>query len=80
MTPPIHNFVQAPWKIYAFTAIGFVALLLGVFHETFQSMVSIWWRSETFAHGFLIFPISIWLIWRNIDLKTLTSDNLHCEL
>ena len=27
-------------------------------------MVGIWWRSETFAHGFLVLPISLWLVWR----------------
>jgi len=27
-------------------------------------MVAIWERSETFAHGFAIVPISAWLIWR----------------
>jgi len=27
-------------------------------------MFAIWWRSETFSHGFFIFPISGWLIWR----------------
>jgi exosortase A len=26
-------------------------------------MVSIWERSDTFAHGFLIIPISLWLVW-----------------
>jgi exosortase A len=49
-------------------ALGLTALailaLLSIYHSTFASMVSIWWRSETFAHGFVIFPISIWLIWR----------------
>ena len=42
-----------------------LALLLWfeLYHETIFSMVEIWWRSETFAHGFLIFPISIYLIW-----------------
>ena len=28
-------------------------------------MVHIWWGNETFSHGLLILPISIWLIWRN---------------
>nr|BAL54421.1 hypothetical conserved protein [uncultured Gammaproteobacteria bacterium] len=27
-------------------------------------MVEIWQRSETFTHGYLIFPLSLWLIWR----------------
>ncbi|MEZ5504081.1 MAG: archaeosortase/exosortase family protein [Halioglobus sp.] len=39
-----------------------IALLL-VFHATTWSMISIWLRSETFAHGFLILPISLWLAW-----------------
>ena len=31
-------------------------------------MVYIWSRSETFAHGYLILPISLWLIWTRRDL------------
>lgn len=35
-----------------------------LFHwRTFESIVAIWERSETFAHGFVIAPISIALIW-----------------
>ncbi|MCF7982763.1 MAG: exosortase A, partial [Pseudomonadales bacterium] len=34
-----------------------------VYAGTYWSMIQIWWRSETFAHGFLIFPISVYLIW-----------------
>ena len=40
-----------------------LATWLLLYHDTLWSMVQIWWRSETFAHGFLIFPISIYLIW-----------------
>ncbi len=37
------------------------------------STVAIWERSETFAHGFLIFPISLYLIWaRRKTLAELT--------
>jgi len=39
-------------------------LQLTLFYQTYWSMVEIWWRSETFAHGFFIFPISAYLIWR----------------
>jgi exosortase A len=35
-------------------------LYLGTVH----SIVSIWNSSETFAHGYVILPISLWLIWR----------------
>src|SRR4026209_397063 len=32
--------------------------------ETAASMAQIWWRSETFAHGMVVYAISLWLIWR----------------
>lgn len=43
------------------------ALTLALFYDTAASMVDIWWRSETFAHGFIIAPITLWLIWRKRD-------------
>lgn len=46
-------------------AISVVMLisLLSLFYETTYSMVKIWWDQETYAHGFLVMPISAWLIW-----------------
>ncbi|WP_426344132.1 exosortase A [Pseudoduganella sp. R-32] len=45
--------------------VALVMLLpLLVFHETAFSIAQIWERSETFAHGYLILPISLWLVWR----------------
>ncbi len=41
----------------------FGVALLAVFYQTTWSMVSIWIRSETYAHGFLILPIALWLVW-----------------
>lgn len=42
-----------------------VALLpTALYGATAWSMVTIWSRSETFAHGYLIAPISCWLIWQ----------------
>jgi exosortase A len=40
-----------------------LAALFAIYWPTFHSMVETWERSETFTHGFLIFPISAWLIW-----------------
>lgn len=34
------------------------------YRETAISMLSIWQRSDTFAHGYLVVPIAGWLIWR----------------
>lgn len=48
-----------------------VATLLWVvlwYRDTAAEMAGIWWRSDTFAHGLLVLPISAWLAWRKRDL------------
>jgi exosortase A len=35
-----------------------------LYFGTVRSIVSIWNSSETFAHGYVILPISLWLMWR----------------
>lgn len=41
-----------------------VLFILALFHQTIWSIVDKWVASETYAHGFFIVPISVWLIWR----------------
>ena len=50
-------------KRYVFVAAGYCLAIALIFYATVESMVAIWWRSETFTHGFLIAPIVIWLVW-----------------
>ncbi len=45
----------------------FALCLLFLYGQTTLSMIAIWSRSDTFAHGFLILPISLWLIWERRD-------------
>ncbi len=45
--------------------IAWFVLVLVLFRATLFDLVSIWWNSETFSHGFLILPISLWLLWRD---------------
>lgn len=65
---------QTPnWTVATVLTIAAVAALLLLFHQTTQSTVAIWERSETYAHGFLIFPISAFLIWsRRKEIALLT--------
>ena len=45
-------------------------IILGVpalFYQTTFAMAEVWWVNETYTHGFLIFPITIWLIWEKRD-------------
>jgi exosortase A len=39
------------------------------------SMVDIWMVNETFTHGFLVFPLSLWLIWKKNDQLNLYQAN-----
>lgn len=55
--------IASGWPQAAAISIVGVALLLLAYYGTTASTVAIWSRSETFAHGFLIFPISAYLIW-----------------
>ncbi len=56
------------WLYASALTLSVLALLTAVFWPTFYSMAEIWERSETFAHGYLIFPITAWLIWRRRDV------------
>ncbi|HEX8479785.1 MAG TPA: archaeosortase/exosortase family protein, partial [Telluria sp.] len=47
----------------AMLALAFLAPFLFYF-GTAKSLVDVWNSSETFAHGYIILPISLWLIWR----------------
>ncbi|MFA5631079.1 MAG: exosortase A [Porticoccaceae bacterium] len=51
-------------KAVAAALILYCVLAACLFYDTLASMVTIWLRSQTFAHGFLILPISLWLLWR----------------
>jgi exosortase A len=55
---------RSTWLQPGALTLGVLLVLVGVFWPTFYSMVEIWERSETFTHGYLIFPISAWLLWR----------------
>ena len=42
-----------------------VVWVLVAYAPTTWSMITIWERSETFAHGFVVVPIVLYLLWRN---------------
>ena len=57
------DIVSKKWLILSSQLVALLVAIIFIFHETAWSMVSIWYRSETFAHGFIILPITLWLIW-----------------
>ena len=55
------------WKKTILGIFAVSILSIVIFFDTWKSIVEIWIRSETFTHGFIIVPISIWLIWSQQD-------------
>jgi exosortase A len=41
-----------------------LAAVLALYWRTTLSMAAIWQRSETFAHGYVVIPIFLYLVWR----------------
>lgn len=64
MNPTVSSPSAKGWRLAlpAFALVTCVFFLL--YFDTATAIVNIWWRSETFAHGFLVVPIVLWLVWR----------------
>ena len=56
--------IASPWRAALPAFLLLVAAILLLYRDTAMAMVGIWWRSETFAHAFLVLPITLWLVWR----------------
>jgi exosortase A len=73
VTSPAATAVADGWRLALPALVGTLLAILVLYRETAMSMVEIWARSETFTHGFLVPPITLWLIWRirgNLALLT----------
>lgn len=52
-----------PWRGTLVALVAMLALIMLAYHETLASMVRVWISSRTYNHGFLIAPISLYLVW-----------------
>ena len=52
------------WRSTLWAGAACAAALAIAYFGTYRSMVEVWERSETFAHGFVVPPIVAWLVWR----------------
>ncbi len=57
-------YLMLSWREALPALILLLTWTLYLYRDTAIAMVSIWARSETFTHAFLVPPISLWLIWR----------------
>jgi exosortase A len=56
--------IEPSWRLGLPLVIVALIAVLAIHWTTAESIVAIWERSETFAHGFLIVPIVLVLIWQ----------------
>ena len=54
---------QHHWPRAAGVLAALLAVTLALYFDTASAIVGIWWRSETFTHGFLVVPIVLWMVW-----------------
>lgn len=55
--------LQTRWQPTLLALVGVLGWLLFWYWGTFSAIVHIWYRSDTYAHGFVVPPIVLWLIW-----------------
>lgn len=55
------------WRVPMVNFAVIITAMLIAYWNTITNMVAVWWGSDTFAHGFIIFPISLYLIWQRRD-------------
>jgi exosortase A len=51
------------WRRRLLWIVALWALTLLAYRDTAWTIVSTWIESETYSHGFLVLPISLWLVW-----------------
>lgn len=62
--PPPTSVLPPHWRGPLVFFVLVVAGLLLLYRDTAMGMVGIWLRSDTYAHGLLVPPIVLWLVWR----------------
>ena len=62
--PPLHLPARSAQRgeVQVATIAGLLLAIFALYWPTLHSMAAIWWRSETFAHGFLVVPIFLFLV------------------
>ena len=66
---------RSTWMLSGISFVLVLLVLMVSYWSTVVSIVAIWWRSDTFAHGFFIVPISLYMVWtRRHALARLTPE------
>jgi exosortase A len=55
---------RSNWSRASALIVAAIVAILIIYRETAASIVALWARSDTFAHGYIIVPIVLFLVWR----------------
>lgn len=62
---PPSSSVAGEWRRAGFVFAVGMAIILAAFWPSWRLLGAAWAGSETYSHGFLIAPVSAWLVWRS---------------
>jgi len=51
------------WRLPLTFYLLLLVVIFGLIYESINSMAEIWSRSDTFAHGYIILPIALYVVW-----------------
>jgi len=57
--------IPVPWRLPLALIGGAWALVAALFFTEFAAMADKWWNNETYAHGLVVVPLALWLMWRD---------------
>lgn len=57
--------VPSPWRLPLALIAAVWALVVALFFTEFAAMADKWWNNETYAHGLVVVPLALWLMWRD---------------
>jgi exosortase A len=60
----MRGITYSAWSKQLAALFFYLGVVIAAFYGTAKSMVMTWIELETYNHGFLIIPITLWLIWR----------------
>ncbi|MFT3804565.1 MAG: exosortase A [Burkholderiaceae bacterium] len=68
VTRPQGSSRRASWLL---AGVGIAVALVSLavcYRTTLHQMIEVWENSESFRHGFIVAPISLWLVWRQREV------------
>lgn len=55
---------QGAWRQAGALVLATLVVLVVLYRDTLATMVALWNSSETYTHGYIVLPITLWLLWR----------------